>query len=78
VAVASVLWERESVLAAVASALDDATAGRPGSLFVAGEAGLGKTAALVAACGLAEKRGFAVGVGRGNAMESALPFGVFP
>jgi hypothetical protein len=46
-------------------------------LFVVGEAGLGKTAALESACGLAEERGFAVGVGRSNAMESALPFGVF-
>jgi tetratricopeptide (TPR) repeat protein len=77
VAVAPALWERESVLAAASRVLGEVAAGRGGSLFAVGEAGLGKTAALDYACRAAEERGFAVGIGRGNAMESALPFGVF-
>jgi DNA-binding CsgD family transcriptional regulator len=77
VAAAELLWEREGVLAAVGRALDEAQVGRGASLFVIAEAGLGKTAALDAACELAGERRFAVGIGRGNAMESALPFGVF-
>ena len=76
-AVAEVLWEREGVLAGAGRVLEATAAGHAGSLLVIGDAGLGKTSVLEHACGLAEEQGFFVGVGRGNAMESALPFGVF-
>jgi DNA-binding NarL/FixJ family response regulator len=70
------LLERESVLDAVGSLLEKVRAGQGGSLFVLGEAGLGKTAVLSHACGLAADAGMGTGLGRGNPMEIALPFGL--
>jgi DNA-binding CsgD family transcriptional regulator len=55
--------------------LDAASAGRGGVLFVEGEAGLGKSSILEAAHDRA-RPGLRVGVGRGDAMETSLPFGV--
>ncbi|MGH3621165.1 MAG: helix-turn-helix transcriptional regulator [Sciscionella sp.] len=70
------LWERDVVLTAIASLLDEARAGRGGALFVAGEAGLGKTTCLARGVTLAG-RGLRVGLGRGDVMETSLPWGVF-
>ena len=71
-----ILWDREFALAAVRSLLDDVTAGHGRSLFIVGEAGLGKTSILDRACDRARAAEMACGVGRGDAMEAALPFAV--
>ena len=71
-----ILWDRDAALGAASELLDEIDAGRPRSVFVVGEAGLGKTSVLEHACASAGNRGFAYGIGRGDAMESALPFGV--
>src|SRR2546423_14294845 len=70
------MWEREPVLGAVARLLERARSGAGGTLFVVGQAGLGKTAVIERA---RERAGaeFQVGAGTGDAMETALPFGLF-
>ncbi len=68
------MFEREGVLAAIALVLERARAGQGQALFVIGEAGLGKTSVLETARDQAA--GFAVGVGRGQAMEATLHFGI--
>ena len=61
-------------MAAIALVLERTRAGQGQALFVIGEAGLGKTSVLERARDLAG--GFAVGVGRGQAMEATLHFGI--
>jgi len=61
-------------MAAIALVLERARAGEGQALFVIGEAGLGKTSVLERARELAG--GFAVGIGRGQAMEATLHFGI--
>jgi ATP/maltotriose-dependent transcriptional regulator MalT len=68
------VFEREGVLAAIALVLERARAGQGQALFVIGEAGLGKTSVLELA--RAQASGFAVGLGRGQAMEATLHFGI--
>ena len=68
------MFEREGVLAAIALVLERARAGQGQALFVIGEAGLGKTSVLELARDQAN--GFAVGMGRGQAMEATLHFGI--
>ena len=70
------LLEREGVLDAAAVLLDRARKGRAGALFVLAEAGLGKSSTLERACSLASEHSFSTGLGRGEAMEAALPFGL--
>ncbi|MFL6149233.1 MAG: ATP-binding protein, partial [Pseudonocardiaceae bacterium] len=67
--------EREALLAAITGLLDDVRAGRGAALFVVGEAGLGKTTSLSQARMLAAPV-VRVGLGRGDVMETSLPFGV--
>lgn len=69
------LRERESAMGAVADLLASARACRGGVLFVEGDAGLGKTSILESALGHAEPD-LRVGLGRGDAMEASLAFGV--
>jgi DNA-binding CsgD family transcriptional regulator len=71
----SPLRERESAIQAVAELLDSARTDRGGVLFVEGEAGLGKSSILESATRRALP-GLRVGLGRGDAMEASLPFGV--
>ena len=68
------VFEREGVLARMALTLQRARDGQGGSLFIIGEAGLGKTTLLERAQAMAD--GFEVGYGRGQAIESGLPFGL--
>ena len=68
------MLEREGVLAAIALVLERARSGQGQALFVIGEAGLGKTSVLERAREGAS--GFQVGVGRGQAMEATLHFGI--
>jgi len=70
-----VLVERESTIATIRDLLARAAAGRGGAVFVIGEAGLGKTSLLDCARSLVEGA-FRVGIGRGDAVEATLPFGV--
>ncbi len=67
--------ERETLLAAVTGLLDGVRAGRGAALFVVGEAGLGKTTSLSQARMLAAPA-VRMGLGRGDVMETSLPFGV--
>ncbi len=69
------IWEREGPLSAIGRLLDGARSGHGGSLFIIGEAGLGKTTLVDQARALAGSA-FRVGVGRGDAAESTLPFGI--
>src|SRR5207302_1785089 len=55
--------------------LDEARRGSGGSLFVVGEAGLGKTLVLDRAREQAAS-GFQIALARGDAMETSLPFGL--
>lgn len=69
------MYEREAVVAAVRRLLDAASAGRGGAVFVVAAAGLGKTSVLQAAVAAAQDR-FDVRVGAGDAVETALPYGL--
>jgi DNA-binding NarL/FixJ family response regulator len=69
------LWERDATLAAIDRLLAAARTGQGGSLFIVADAGLGKTAMVERAAVIA-RPDFQVGVGRGDAAESNLPFGI--
>jgi DNA-binding CsgD family transcriptional regulator len=71
----SPLVDRGSAMTAIGRLLDRARTGHGGCLFLVGEPGLGKTALLDYACDRAADD-FSVGVGRGDAMEQSLPFGL--
>jgi DNA-binding CsgD family transcriptional regulator len=70
-----VMVERDEVLAALDRVTSAALAGRGGALFVAGEAGLGKTTVLQHAVTSAREQ-FKVGIGQADVAEAALPFGL--
>jgi pentatricopeptide repeat protein len=67
--------ERGDVLGALERLINDAYKGRGGALFIVGPAGLGKTTLLEHAITVAKSQ-FMVGVGRGDQVESVLPFGL--
>jgi AAA ATPase-like protein len=67
--------ERGDVLGALDRLINDAYQGRGGALFIVGPAGLGKTTLLEHAITVAKSQ-FMVGVGRGDQVESVLPFGL--
>jgi ATP/maltotriose-dependent transcriptional regulator MalT len=71
---ARALLEREGVTAAATRLLGQVREGRAGILFVLAEPGLGKTSVLDDACRSA-KDDFSIGLAKGEAMESVLPFG---
>src|SRR5207244_3326595 len=66
--------EREGVTAALRGQLDRSRAGGGTTLFVVGEAGMGKTAVLEDARAAA-RQDFRIASARGDPMESSLPFG---
>src|SRR4051794_33612545 len=70
------LVERSDAIDRLGDVLRDTRRGCGRALFVIGEAGLGKTTVLRAACDLAEADGFTVRRSGGDAMETSLPFGV--
>ena len=70
-----VRFERDDVVCAISRLLEQTRAGRGGALFVVGEPGLGKTSSLDYACALA-RVDHRVGLGRGEVMETSLPFGL--
>src|SRR4051794_27677777 len=69
------IWERDGTLGAIERLLSEAREGRGRSLFIVGEAGLGKTTLLDRAQESARGH-FRIGVGRGDAAESTFPFGI--
>jgi DNA-binding CsgD family transcriptional regulator len=69
------IWERDATLGAIEHLLSDAREGHGRSLFIVGEAGLGKTTMLDRASA-AGRDEFRISIGRGDAAESSLPFGV--
>jgi DNA-binding CsgD family transcriptional regulator len=68
------LLEREDALAAIRACVARVKAGTGAVLFIVGDSGLGKTRLLRSAVDLAG--GVDVGLGRGEAMERSVPFGV--
>ncbi len=68
--------EREDARQAVDSALDAARSGGSRTLFLVGDAGLGKTTLLDQACSMARACGFAVGHARCSEVEASIPFGM--
>ena len=69
------IWERDAALGAIEHLLSEAREGRGRSLFVVAEAGLGKTTMVDRASSLA-REDFRISIGRADAAESSLPFGV--
>src|SRR5438270_2804678 len=69
------IWERDGALGAIQRLLSEAGEGRGRSLFIVGEAGLGKTT-MVESAQLAAASDFRISIGRGDAAESTLPFGI--
>src|ERR1700737_4314258 len=69
------IWERDGTLRAIESLLSEAREGRGRSLFIVGDAGLGNTTMVErASAGVRDQ--FRTSIGRGDAAESSLPFGV--
>src|SRR5207244_3278995 len=71
----SQIWEREGALQAIDGLVSEALNGRGRILFIVGEAGLGKTTMVERARAGSGSR-FKVSIGRGDAAESSLPFGI--
>jgi len=69
------IWERDGTLGAIERLLSDAREGRGRSLFIVGEVGLGKTT-MVDHAQASGRDQFQISIGRGDAAESSLPFGV--
>ena len=70
------LLDRDRELASVHHLLDDAMAGAGGLLLIQGEAGIGKTGLVGAACRAARERELLVLAARGGELEGDLAFGV--
>ena len=69
------IWERDATVGTIERLLAEARQGLGRSLFIVGEAGLGKTTMLERASDLGHGL-FQISVGRGDAAESTLPFGI--
>jgi DNA-binding CsgD family transcriptional regulator len=70
------LLERQTELAAIDEVLDQAAAGRGGTLLIEGPAGIGKTRLLDRAAAEAGGRGFRVLAARASPLEREFAFGV--
>jgi DNA-binding CsgD family transcriptional regulator len=70
------LLERQDAVASVRELVSRVADGQAGAIFLVGEAGLGKTSLIDLACRLAGSAGLTVGAGRGDPMETGLPFGL--
>src|SRR5438874_3550756 len=71
----SQIWERDEALQAIEYLVSEARTGRGRSLFIVGEAGLGH-ATMVERASAVGRDQFRISIGRGDAAESSLPFGV--
>src|SRR5579875_3447867 len=72
----ALLLERAHELGRLEEALASARAGRGGAIVIDGPAGIGKTALLRRAHGLARQDAMAILAGRGRELEREFPFGV--
>ncbi len=70
----TVLYEREHAEALIERSLSFAIAGESTSLFLAGDAGLGKTTLVNKAISLARNMGFLIGSAACSEVDSLLPF----
>lgn len=70
------IFERDDARRAVAAVLDRACGGESATLFLVGDAGIGKTTLVDEACSLAGGRGFALGHARCSEVEASIPFGL--
>jgi DNA-binding CsgD family transcriptional regulator len=68
---------REAELATLTAALQNADQGRGGTIFLAGESGIGKTRLASAIVEHATRRGFTTAVGRAYPVETGVPYAVF-
>ncbi|MFL5580539.1 MAG: ATP-binding protein, partial [Gemmatimonadaceae bacterium] len=68
---------RDAELASLVADLERARARSAGAVFVAGEAGVGKTRLVRHAAEEAARRGFTVAEGRAFAVESGVPYAIF-
>jgi DNA-binding CsgD family transcriptional regulator len=68
---------RSAELQSLASALNDADAGRGRTVFVVGESGIGKTRLVASLADQAGPRGFTVALGRAYPVETGIPYAVF-
>jgi DNA-binding NarL/FixJ family response regulator len=69
------IWERDATVGTIERLLTEAGQSHGRSLFIVGEAGLGKTTMLERASAIARGQ-FEISIGRGDAAESTLPFGI--
>src|SRR3954451_6548974 len=68
---------RDAELTALGNWLDDTTAGRGGTLLVAGVGGVGKTRLVASVAERASQQGWTVAVGRAYPVETGVPYAVF-
>src|SRR5437762_2984754 len=71
------LTGRGAELSILSSALQTADSGSGGTVFIAGESGIGKTRLAVALVEQAIKRDFNIAVGRAYPVEAGVPYAVF-
>ena len=70
------LCDRDHELVSVHQLLDDAVTGAGGLILIDGEAGIGKTRLIRAACQAAREKGMTVLTARGGDLEKDLAFGI--
>jgi DNA-binding NarL/FixJ family response regulator len=68
---------RDAELSALGNWLDNTTAGRGGTLLVAGVGGVGKTRLVATVAERATQQGWTVAVGRAYPVETGVPYAVF-
>ena len=68
---------RAAELSLLGAVLDDVAASRGGTLFLAGEGGIGKTRLATAAADQATRRGWRVALGRAYPVETGVPYAPF-
>ena len=68
---------RQSDLAALTAALEEAEAGRGGTIFLVGEGGVGKTRVAKALAEVAARRGWSVASGQAYPVETGVPYALF-
>ena len=67
------IFEREPIRAAIFNAMKRARSGAGTSLFLAGEAGLGKTTLINETCAVAREQGFSVGFAACSEVDALIP-----
>ena len=68
---------RSEELSALRAALEEARAGRDGTVILVGEAGVGKTRLVTATADEAERHGWRAALGRAYPVETGIPYALF-